>query len=253
MPMRKDKAQPAPPDLGGSDDLQERVSELYTDSVIEQIADTLPKYAEPSRAHDFPKIIRDWAIIHLANVHGHEPPPPAKEARQKLTRLGVAAEKLMVALGDLDSWTRYQFTCAIRGSKHWAKSPNSPFSPAEAMNKISVSVALTRDAAAEACEGLSRRSGPRGNPVRRLAVAELIGIYVYLTGLEPTRRVRTPIYDDAGREHGPLRDFVVAALRPIEREDTEVGINSMIKELIPIMAESGYRTSLVDAIIERGK
>lgn len=79
------------------------------------------------------------------------------------------------------------------------------------------------------------RKSARGRPpntTRRSAVYQLAYLFKRLAKRRPGRWVRSAVYnDDVGREYGPFRDFVIAALEPIEGDDAKVGINDLIREV----------------------
>jgi hypothetical protein len=180
----------------------------FTDDNIQRIRSWLPEEVSARRLRLLPQILREWAKVDLREHFMRESSAAQRQRRERLTRLGNIADRLLEALEGLDKRDRWTLAAQIGA--------------AEGQDIQDITVAIfneenekrlnyTRNLIAKLAAGakqplLKRGRGQPRNVVAYLVMMDIAAIFEYLTGIKATREVDRY----TGEEKGPFRDFAGA-------------------------------------------
>jgi hypothetical protein len=219
---------PSPADYDAHKTRVQGVEQLYDDATVAMIGATLPCCALADA--DFAKTIRDWAVGYAVLRHAfskhRESRSAAKAFSKELDNLAKKAKALKKALANLSPPARMILEAnALQGAIPGFNEP-VPMLPPN-LGSIAFDIGRLATAAGETSEKRGKRGRPK-HVARVIAVTALAGLYFECTGDRP-KHGRDRI---DGQRYGAFRHFVYEALAPIEGDDVEVGLDSLIGRLL---------------------
>jgi hypothetical protein len=222
-------------------EITRRAEELDPDEVVRRIVGTLPSFSGRQAELGLARKIRDWAAGYLGlqdvDDDRQEPSPQDLQRLRRIAKHGRAIINDFANLGEdtyerlLMKWPHALLQARGNPFLEGLAGIDAALLDTDARIKTNmIGLLLLVDAAEKAVELRVKR--PRGrrpsSPARKIALKALAYTYEECTGRRPTRRYN-PI---SGKNYGPFRAFVLAALTPIEGARARVGLDSAIARLL---------------------
>jgi len=203
-----------------------KIQRLYSNRVVQQIAEQLPGFASPKAEATFAKEFREWADGYLRWQEFQ-----VRHRPDALRRVAEAARKLEDAYRAVQASDIYSLANTFSKVARLPETPSSvlllSWEAESRLTAIMEGVALLQEAAARAGSevGPPKLGRPGTNIARTAAVMALAWLYFTTTGLRPTRiwRPETEKFDS------PFRRFCIAALKPIDGNNVARGIDGVIQ------------------------
>ena len=220
---------------------------LYSLAVIKKIETKLPRFRDSDAQKRFRSRIKGWAgrYLTLKNLLQME----NAQHRAALGRLADAAAALTDAAMAMDN---VGWLSVISNLPQ--ESGLKPLPPAsgvrdlkglylyvlaqQRLNQTLDGIVSLEHGARAAFKQIARpKAGRPKSPLHRIIVEELYTIYFEATGERPTR-TWDPVRH---RFYGRFRDFVVAAMFPVEGSKAEIGIDAVVEDIFKRQGSSSSR------------
>lgn len=205
----------------------------FTDRDMGLITLALPAGCDRRRVALLPEMLRDWAANDLRYHLPDESAIEGRNRRERVGRIGKAADNLLCELKGLDQHEKgdQRDRCDWRGRRELLAqiAVAEGMSPVEAIFSVDIKkfdamlkVIATLAVAAKTPLTKPKRGRPH-NISALLVLRDLAAIYAYVTDLRPTRRVDPK----TGDESGPFCDFARAVWPVIFRRGDDGLLSTM--------------------------
>lgn len=205
------------------------------ESDAKALAEALPKLKEGYPRELAEAMMSAWLDEHRADAHAEVFESDPIKLRKSIKTLGTAATNLTAALENLPVLARWQIAdeldaSRMTGLKH-ARLVTGLLSPSEGMDFLRLMTAASNRMAEAAARAGQARPFPKRKhkKLRRIeSVADLAEVFKFLTGKNPSRKVRDNNHPQHGKDYGEFFEFVRVAFRAADGRDR--GAAEMMKQ-----------------------